>query len=231
MDGIHDLGGKHGFGAVTREADEPVFHDRWEARVFAMMRAAVAAGVIRNADQFRHAIERIEPAAYLSHGYYGRWLGGIETLLLEAGTISAGELAARVRERGGDPGSAAARPAAHPDRVEYLPAAAGSRRDPPGTARFAPGDRVRTAAFATAGHTRLPAYARGRCGTVLAAHGAWVFPDSNAHGAGEAPQHLYTVEFSGAALWGAAAEPGTSVTLDLFESYLEPASQVREETS
>jgi len=113
MDGIHDLGGKHGFGEVIREPGEPVFHDRWEAQVFAMMRAAVGAGVVKNADQFRHAIERIDPAAYLSHGYYGRWLGGIETLLLEAGVLGAEEIAAAVRQRGGDPAaSAAARPAA-----------------------------------------------------------------------------------------------------------------------
>lgn len=235
MDGIHDLGGRHGFGTIVRESAEPVFHDRWEARVFAMMRAAVAAGVVRNADQFRHAIERIDPAAYLTHGYYGRWLGGIETLLLEAGVITAEELAGRVRERGGDPAaSAAARPAPVPDRIDYPPAAEGSRRTPPASARFAPGEAVRTAAFAKPGHTRLPAYARGRRGTVLAAHGGWVFPDSNAHGVGECPQHLYTVAFSGAALWGDAAEAGTAVTLDLFECYLEPAGdedENEEETS
>ena len=231
MDGIHDLGGRHGFGAVVREPDEPVFHDRWEAQVFAIMRAAVAAGVVHNADQFRHAIERIDPAAYLTHGYYGRWLGGIETLLLEAGVITAEALAGRVRERGGDPAaSAAARPAAVPDRIDYPPAAEGSRRAPPAPPRFAPGDAVRTAAFASPGHTRLPAYARGRRGTVLSAHGAWVFPDSNAHGGGECPQHLYTVEFSGAAQWGDAAEAGTAVTLDLFERYLEPVTD-EEETS
>jgi len=232
MDGIHDLGGRHGFGTVVREPGEPVFHERWEARVFAMMRAAVAAGVVRNADQFRHAIERIDPAAYLTHGYYGRWLGGIETLLLEAGVITAEELAGRVRERGGDPAaSAAARPEPDPDRIDYPPAAEGSRRKLRRAARFAPGDGVRTVAFATAGHTRLPAYARGRRGTVLAAHGGWVFPDSNAHGAGEVLQHLYTVEFSGTALWGDAAEPGTAVTLDLFERYLEPLTDNEEKTA
>lgn len=223
MDGIHDLGGKHGFGPLEREPDEPVFHGRWEARVFAMVRAAGVAGVIRNSDQFRHAIERIDPLAYLGHGYYGRWLGGIETLLREAGVIDAAAIAARVAELGGDPDvPAAARPAVHPDRIDYPPGGPGSRREPPAPPRFAVGDAVRTRATARPGHTRLPAYARGRPGTVVAWHGGWVFPDSNAHGGGENPQHLYTVEFSGASLWGDAAEPATWVTLDLFESYLQP---------
>lgn len=229
MDGIHDLGGRHGFGTINREAGgpagepvgEPAFHERWEARVFAMVRAAGAAGVIANADQFRHAIERIDPAAYLSHGYYGRWLGGIETLLREAGVVSEADLRARVAELGGDPDTpAAARPAVRPDRVGYAPAAAGSQRALTAAPRFAAGDRVCTHRAGRPGHTRLPGYARGRSGTVIAWHGGWVWPDSNAHGAGENPQHLYTVEFSGEELWGETAEAGTSVTIDLFESYL-----------
>ena len=51
-----------------------------------------------------------------------------------------------------------------------------------------------------------------------------MLPDTNAHGRGECPQHLYTVVFAGRELWGDDAEPGTSVRLDLFESYLEPAT-------
>ena len=33
MDGVHDLGGMHGFGAVPIEVDEPLFHEPWEGRV------------------------------------------------------------------------------------------------------------------------------------------------------------------------------------------------------
>ena len=83
------------------------------------------------------------------------------------------------------------------------------------------GDAVVTASIGKRGHTRLPGSARGRTGTVAAWHGAWVFPDTNAHGEGEQPQHLYTVSFSGRNLWGETAEANTLVTLDLFESYLE----------
>lgn len=223
MDGIHDLGGRQGFGRVVPEADEPVFHARWEAGVFAMLRAATAAGAVRNADQFRHAIERIDPVAYLTHGYYGRWLGGIETLLREAGVVDEAAIRARLIELGGDPDMpVAARPAERPDRVPPS-TAAGSRREVTAPPRFAVGDRVRARAHGSDGHTRLPGYVRDRIGRVVLHHGGWVFPDTNAHGFGEAPQHLYTVAFSGETLWGPDAEPGVVVSLDLFEPYLEPA--------
>jgi len=222
MDGIHDLGGKQGFGPISREANEPVFQHRWEARVFAMVMAG-AGGALRNSDQFRHAIERIDPVAYLTHGYYGRWLGGLENLLREAGLVDEGALRAAIARLGGDPDApSAARPARVPDRVDYAPAGRGNRRDAAAAPRFSTGDSVRTLAWPATGHTRLPGYARGRKGFITDWHGAWVFPDRNAHGRGEDPQHLYAVAFEAAALWGESAEPGVSVSLDLFESYLEP---------
>ena len=36
MNGLHDVGGMHGFGSIQIEHDEPVFHEPWEGRVFAM---------------------------------------------------------------------------------------------------------------------------------------------------------------------------------------------------
>jgi nitrile hydratase beta subunit len=222
MDGIHDLGGKHGFGMPEVEQQEPAFHERWEAAVYTMLRAARVAGAIRNSDQFRHAIERIEPAAYLAHGYYGRWLGGIETLLVEAGVIDRAALDARVRSRGGDPDAlVAARPDPSREPVAYEPQAPGSQRSVARAPGFALHARVRTRAHPVPGHTRLPAYARGRIGTIVALHGGWVFPDTNADGRGEQPEHLYTVAFAGTELWGAGSEPDTCIHLDLFEAYLE----------
>jgi nitrile hydratase subunit beta len=232
MDGIHDLGGKQGFGAVCREPDEPAFHERWEARVFASMRAASAAGVVRSADQLRHAIERIDPVAYLTHGYYGRWLGGVETLLREAGQVRLDDLEGRIAQLGGDPTApAAARPEAPPAPApprSGRAAVRGSRREVAQAPAFAVGGQVRTAATGKRGHTRLPAYARGRTGTVTAHHGGWIFPDTHAHGHGECPTHLYTVAFTGEALWGEEAEPGVVVSLDLFEPYLEAVPAHRE---
>ena len=95
MDSMHDLGGRQGFGPVEREEDEPVFHERWEAAVYTMVNQMMREGAIRNVDQFRHGIERIDPVAYLTHGYYGRWLGGLENLLTEAGVLDSESVAAQ----------------------------------------------------------------------------------------------------------------------------------------
>lgn len=73
------------------------------------------------------------------------------------------------------------------------------------------------------GHTRLPRYVRGHVGNVARLHGAHVFPDSSAHSLGEDPQWLYVVVFDAAELWGADAEPASTLSVDAFEPYLEPA--------
>lgn len=214
MDGIHDLGGKPGYGEVVVEADEPVFHSRWEAAVFAM------AGAWTNVDRFRHAIERIDPLAYVTHGYYGRWLGGIENLLVEAGVVTGESIDARVAKMGGSLRDlVAARPDPVPDPLDDKPAGRGNSRVVKRKPGFATGDLVVTSREVKPGHTRLPAYARGKKGVVLIAHDAWVYPDSNAHGLGEDPQYLYTVQFTGSELWGAGDE-NIKVSLDLFEPYL-----------
>ena len=221
MDGIHDLGGRQGFGKVEPEVDEPVFHERWEAGIYTIVHRMIAEGLIRNVDQFRHAIERIDPVAYLTHGYYGRWLGGIENLLTESGFISREELDRSVTRLGGDLSELiAARPGRSPDSIPAAEAP-GAERPVAASPLFSVGQSVRTRTSAGSGHTRLPGYARGRIGTIVSQQGGWVFPDTNAHGLGEHPQHLYCVRFSGETLWGDEAEAGQSVHLDLFESYLE----------
>ena len=193
MDGIHDLGGKHGFGAVNPEANEPVFHERWEARVFAMYLQLGG-----NLDRSRHAIERIDPISYLADTYYGRWLGGLETRLVEDGVLSQSEITERARERLGT----AERP------LETSP-------------RFALGDWVRAKITSVEGHTRMPAYVRGCIGQVIGLHGGWVFPDRHAHGHGEGAEHLYTVRFATEALWGSGGEEDVELSIDLFEPYLD----------
>ncbi len=226
MDGIHDLGGKEGFGAIDYEVNEPVFHARWEARVFAMYLQRL--GGATNIDLRRHAIERIDPRAYLTHGYYGRWLGAMETLLLEGGLLSRAEIDARVVAMGGDAASlVASRPAERPDSIPYESDLPDSIRALARRPRFAVGDRVVTRSHGVPGHTRLPAYARARCGRIVLWHAGWVFPDTNAHGLGEDPQHLYTVAFTGDELWGDSAEAGITVHLDLFEPYLQRAPDGR----
>ncbi|MEZ5596413.1 MAG: nitrile hydratase subunit beta [Pseudomonadales bacterium] len=221
MDGIHDLGGRQGHGAVDVGAGAAI-DAVWEARVFALVQVAFRAGFIRNTDQFRHAVERIDPAAYLTQGYFGRWTGGLETLLVEAGVLDSAAIDSRARALGlPDNARIAARPRLQPDRIPHPPTTFHNARSLATQPRFASGDAVVTCCHGTSTHTRLPGYARGRHGRVVACHGGWVFPDSNAHGHGEDPQYLYTVAFSAQTLWGEEADPMLSVRLDLFEPYLE----------
>jgi len=87
MSRIHDVGGMHGFGEIDRAPDEEPFHHEWEARVFALNRLLLHAGIY-NLDEFRYAIERMDPIAYLSSSYYEKWLAAIERLLEEKGVLA-----------------------------------------------------------------------------------------------------------------------------------------------
>jgi len=203
----------HGFGPVAVEPDEPVFHAPWEGRVLGVLFQAVGFGWT-SIDAFRHAIERMNPVAYLTVGYYGRWLASLETVLVEAGVLAPGEVDARLEGRRLPPAplpEGLPRPVSGYERTADVPP------------RFAPGQPVRARNLNPAGHTRLARYLRGKRGVIHRVHGAFVFPDTNAHGRGEHAQHLYGVRFDAGELWGADAEPSAAVHVDLFEDYLEPA--------
>ena len=104
MDGIHDMGGMHGFGAIPREADEAVFHAPWEGRIFGVSFVVESLVPGANIDAGRHAIERIDPATYLHASYYQRWLLGTQSTLVDAGVCSLEEIEARMaslRKSGG----------------------------------------------------------------------------------------------------------------------------------
>src|SRR5450631_2809876 len=124
MDGIHDLGGKQGFGKVRYAPMAQAFHEAWEKRVNAMYGLAVRSGVF-NMDEYRHAIERMEPRHYLSASYYERSLTGLATLCVEKGLVTREELERRAQ--GSFPLS--------------LPSAAG-RSNAAQRQRFEVGDRV-----------------------------------------------------------------------------------------
>jgi nitrile hydratase len=221
LDGIHDLGGMHGFGPVDADPAERGFHAWWEPHVVACVYAGTGWPLF-SIDEFRHSRERLPALRYLEASYFEQWLDSACQLLVEKGVITRGELEDRVRffaERpDGQPGDALV-PREPPPRDGV--ASATFRRamaDPP---RFRPGDQVVTRNAHPAGHTRLPRYARGKRGVVAEARGGWVFADTNAHGLGEAPQHLYSVRFEAEELWGRSAEARAAVYLDLWESYLD----------
>jgi nitrile hydratase len=219
VNGVHDMGGAHGFGPVEPEPDEPVFHADWERRAFALTLAMGATGEW-TLDASRFARESLPPARYLSSTYYEIWLGGLERQLAERGLVAPEEVEAGRALR---PTPPVKRTLAARDVLPTLGRSGPTRRPEARPARFAPGDRVRARNLHPPTHTRLPRYVRGRIGTVESVHGCHVFPDANAHGGGEDPQWLYTVRFAGRELWGPEADPALAVSVDAFEPYLEPA--------
>lgn len=224
MNGIHDMGGMHGFGAVLPEADEPVFHGEWEGRICAIRAQLARFG--GNIDQRRSHIEQIRPDRYLRISYYERWLDTALRYCAERGLIGNAEREAIETARDENELSRAlARDQAALPRVEPAPSRAGSgyARPTDAPALFSAGERVRARNINPATHTRLPRYARGKIGVVTADHGGFVFPDSNAIGEGESPKRLYTVRFTAQELWGKRGHPRDTVSLDLWEPYLERA--------
>ncbi|HLZ69208.1 MAG TPA: nitrile hydratase subunit beta [Dehalococcoidia bacterium] len=227
MDGIHDLGGMHGFGPVVREANEPPFHAPWEAAMVAIQHAVGGRGQnLVNIDEFRHGIERMGNAAYLNTSYYEHWLDGVTRVLLEKGVIAAAELEKRADFFTSHPDSPASAALSRPPPPVQRPVQRfmpGTEREPAAPPRFKSGDAVVTRNLHPRGHTRLPRYARGKHGVIHHYHGAHVFPDAHAHGQGEQPQPLYSVRFAAAELFGPVAEPREFVYLDLWEPYLDRA--------
>jgi nitrile hydratase len=220
VNGAQDLGGMMGFGPVMPEPNEPVFHADWEKQALGVTLCCGALGEW-NLDINRHARETLHPADYLSSSYYEIWIKALTTLLATRGLVGAEEIAAA---RSLHAARATARPLLQ--AVDVAAVLAGGTpyvRTLDRAARFQPGDRVRTRNMNPTGHTRLPRYARGKFGIVEHRQGAFVFPDTNAHGKGEDPQWVYSVVFTGAELWGADADPTLSVALDCWEPYLEPA--------
>jgi nitrile hydratase subunit beta len=216
VDGVHDLGGMHGFGPVIRDPseralDEPPFHEPWEARTFGLVVATSAKGL--RTGSTRPAIERIEPATYLASSYYGRWARGVEAALVAGGSLTSAEIDLRAgtveagptRSRSTDP--------------ELAAAIAGFLNRPtptsgePVAAAFDVGDRVTVRRMAPDGHHRCPRYVRGATGTVERINGGWPHPDA------DTAEAVYQVRFDMRDLWGDDAEPG-SLYIDLWERYL-----------
>lgn len=217
MNGAQDLGGAQGFGPINPEKDEPYFHGEWEKRALALTLAMGATGEW-NIDMSRHARETLHPTEYLSKSYYDIWITALEKLMAARKLASREEVA-----RGAmiDPPKPVARKLAADQVAAVLAKGSSCERDATTAAGFKVGDKVRTIAEHPAGHTRLPRYARGKIGVVEFVHGAYVFPDTNAHGEGEQPHWLYTVRFSGKELWGRNADPSLAISVDAWEPYLE----------
>ena len=218
MNGVHDMGGMHGFGKVEPDKDEQAFHADWEARVLAMQRA-IRATRAWNIDMSRDALEHIPPQRYLASSYYERWLLGMESNAVDKGLIDNDELAAGHALR--PPKEVAG--VMTKDDIGSTFTRGSFSRPAQAPARFKPGDRVRMKNINPPSHTRLPRYVRGHAGVIEAVRGCHVFPDSVVTGRGEDPQWLYTVVFSGREIWGANGDPNLKVSVEAFEPYLDAA--------
>ena len=208
VDGVHDIGGLDGFGPVEHEDVEPFFAADWERRTFRMMIGSLGPLSI-NGGMFRHSIERMDPAHYLSSPYWEHWLTGVTTLAVEAGVTTQEELD---RRAGGH------FPLSKPDRG-VLPDDLTARDTP----RYAVGDSVQVREWHPPGLTRAPRYAQGKRGTVVRIDPAANVSDIEAHGGGFVVDPLYCVRFASRELWGEAGTDDDFVHIDLFERYLEEA--------
>jgi nitrile hydratase beta subunit len=219
MNGGQDLGGAHGHGPVMPEPNEPVFHADWEKRAFALTLAMARPGGW-NIDMSRFARENRPPQEYLSMSYYELWFYALETMLKERDLVDDDEI---VVGHALHPATPVTRVLTPDDVLKVLHRGGPTERDTNTTATFKTGERVRAKNINPVTHTRLPRYVRGRVGTIERIIGCHVFPDSNASGAGENPQWLYTVRFDGPELWGEGSDPSVKVSIDAWEPYLEHA--------
>jgi nitrile hydratase len=204
MDGMHDLGGRQGFGRVRFTVGARPFHEIWEVRANSLYAFAVRCGIF-NMDEYRHAIERMDARHYLAASYYERSLTSLATLLVEKGVVTREELE---RRAGG------VFPLASPS--------APGRTNAAGRQRFKPGDRVRVKADYVPGHVRMPGYIRGKEGVVVGESPPYPFPDAHAHSVEAQDEPTYDVRFRTEDLWANSADKAL-VHVAVFQSYLEPA--------
>jgi len=204
MDGMHDLGGRQGFGPVRYTLNAKAFHAPWEIRANALYGFAVRCGLF-NMDEYRHAIERMEPRHYLTASYYERSLTALLTLCVEKGVVTAKELE---RLAGG--------------AVPLSSAIGPGRGNAAVRQRFQPGDKVRVCDEHVPGHVRMPGYVRGKTGIVVAETPVYPFPDAHAHGMPAEEEPTYDVRFRSQDLWPESSDPAL-IHVGLFQSYLEPA--------
>ena len=215
MNSVHDMGGMHGLGPIEYDKNEPVFHEPWEGRAWALVRTMGRWGRPRTRN-FRYELELIPAADYLRMSYYERFMSLMIDRLLRANLITRTEL-----ESGRpDAGSVNPTPPAPQTPRGGLP-----RVEVPVKPRFKVGQHVRARNIHPLGHTRLPRYARGRRGTITWDHGPFAFQDTDVNGdpLTQTPQHVYTVQFNARELWGEQARSRDSVCVDLWDDHLERA--------
>jgi len=222
MDGIHDLGGKQGFGRIEVTGDEePAFHEPWEGRMWGISR-----GMTRhpgwNAPKFRHTREWEEPVGYLTRPYLDQWFKAFACMLIGFDRATVEEIASGRSFNGKLEGVPPPQTAADVGRLKFRTGKVRVSQpgDPDPSYRL--GDRVKARLVSSSGHTRLPAYVRGHVGEIVGYHGVQVLDDAAAHDLAVV-EPLYTVRFRLSDLFSERAGCPDRVHLDLWESHLAAA--------
>jgi nitrile hydratase len=220
MDGVHDMGGMHGFGPVVVSGGELAYHEPWEPRVFAIQMLVGTEGL--GAGPGGRAVrEEMEPGDYLAASYYERWLFSAERRMERKGTIAPGEVDKMMERLQNGESVPTHRDPAIAERILADLRATNPMDPPPEGSRFARGEPVRVKRMHPAGHTRCPRYVRGVCGVVESVRGADRLPDRAVYGEDVTPEPVYSVAFRSSDLWGPPDGRPWTVLLDLWESYLE----------
>ena len=220
MDGIHDVGGKLGFGKIKPTDTDAPFPQICDGRMMGIARA-MTRPADWNSDKFRHSRELEDPVQYLTRTYFDQWYKAYACMLVGSEMISVEELASGKSSGVVPKGLNAPMSAEQVGKAKKM--AASFKRPYDGTPAFHVGDQVRARIMTPTGHCRLPAYVRGHHGEVTAYHGAHVLADASAHN-----QHviepLYTVRFRLCDLFPERKDSADLVHLDLWENHLETAS-------
>ncbi len=213
MDGIHDLGGKQGYGKIDVDEAEQAFHARYEGVGWTINQTTRAPGM--SIDWWRHIRELTPPVDYLTRPYFDQWamtqlIAMIDTGQLNLDEVLSGDITPL---HASPPGMSIA-------DVHRATQKAGVRfdRDVEQSPKFSVGDQITTRCYSVSGHTRLPGYAQGKIGIIHERHGAHLFPDACAQG-DERAEHLYSVKFNSQTLWPEDKQTNNWIYIDLWESY------------
>jgi nitrile hydratase subunit beta len=217
MDGIHDLGGKLGFGHIVVSGDEePPFHAPWEERMWGIS-LTYSRPTNWTSPKFRYTRELETPVRYLERPYLDQWYKAHACMLLGSELLTLDELAAG--ESDGKPVLNLRTPMSVQDVQRIKHKTSTKIQHDVSAPRYLVGDSVRTSLASKPDHTRLPAYARGHCGVISAYHGGHPLDDAAARGESSI-EPLYTVMFEAGELFPEQINSPDRVHLELWESYL-----------
>jgi nitrile hydratase subunit beta len=217
MDGIHDVGGKLGFGKIFPTDEDLPFPALHDGRMLGIARA-ISRPADWNSDKFRHTRELEDPVQYLTRTYFDQWYKAYACMLVGSELVAIEELATGKSQR---MKSSDLNPPMTADDVARIKKTGTSFERPyDDMPKFHAEDRVRARKISPTGHCRLPAYVRGHMGEITACHGAHVLADVSAHNQ-KAVEPLYTVRFRLSDLFPERSGSVDLVHLDLWESHLE----------